>query len=216
LPPIKEGEKPFSLPVGWKWVRFEEMTNPKFTISYGVLVPGENEDGGVPFVRISDLSISSPAEKPEKSISEEIDAQYERTRLFGGEILMGVVGSIGKLGIAPESWRGANIARAICRIVPSERVVAQYILWLLQSDFMQKNFLGDTRTLAQPTLNINLIRSALSPLPPFNEQQRIATKLSDLCRIFDALKLELRRSQDKQLQLADAIVSRTVPRLSCV
>jgi hypothetical protein len=60
---------------------------------------------------------------------------YRAPRLQGGEILMGVVGSIGKLGIAPESWRGANIARAICRIMPSERLSRRYILWLLQSHF---------------------------------------------------------------------------------
>jgi type I restriction enzyme, S subunit len=208
LPKIREDEKPFALPEGWEWCRFEDTTNPKFTISYGVLVPGENEEGGIPLVRISDLSTTAPPEKPEKSINEKIDSQYERTRLQGGEILMGVVGSIGKLGIVPESWRGANIARAICRIMPSKRLSSGYILWLLQSEFMQANFRGDTRTLAQPTLNINLIRSAITPLPPLQEQERIVARLIELMSLCEELKARLAKARQGQVQFADAVVSR--------
>jgi type I restriction enzyme S subunit len=105
LPKISSDEKPFDLPDGWEWVRFNDLINPAYPISYGVLVPGADEKDGVPFVRIADLDIKNPKEQPEKSISKDIDCQYERTRLEGGEILMGVVGSIGKLGIAPISWK---------------------------------------------------------------------------------------------------------------
>jgi type I restriction enzyme S subunit len=210
LQPITQTETPFAIPRNWQWVHFEDVTNPAYAISYGVLVPGENEEGGIPFVRIADLSISLPSERPEKSISPEIDAQYERTRLIGGEILMGVVGSIGKLGIAPESWRGANIARAVCRIVPSDMISKEYIIWLLQSDFMQSNFRGNTRTLAQPTLNINLIRSSLTPLPPVGEQRRIAEKVAQLYGICEALKARLAERQRQQIQFADAVVSKAV------
>ncbi|MCA3167699.1 MAG: restriction endonuclease subunit S [Burkholderiales bacterium] len=210
LQPITQTETPFAIPRNWQWVHFEDLTNPAYAISYGVLVPGENEEGGIPFVRIADLSISLPSERPEKSISPEIDAQYERTRLIGGEILMGVVGSIGKLGIAPESWRGANIARAVCRIVPSDIMSKEYIIWLLQSDFMQSNFRGNTRTLAQPTLNINLIRSSLTPLPPVGEQRRIAEKVAQLYGICEALKARLAERQRQQIQFADAVVSKAV------
>lgn len=210
LPPVDEHEEQFDLPAGWEWVRFEDCVDPEFTISYGVLVPGEHQDDGVPFVRIADLSIIHPPELPEKSISSEIDAQYARTRLNGGEILMGVVGSIGKLGVAPESWRGANIARAICRIVPSQFFDKAYLLWLLQSDFMQSNFRDDIRVLAQPTLNIKLIRLATTPVPPLLEQKLIVKKLDELMTLCDALKSNLSRSNDQRFQIADVVVSKAV------
>ena len=87
-----ESENPFDLAYGWEWVRFNDIVDPAYSFSYGVLVPGSDEKEGIPFVRIADLDIKNPPFKPEKSISREIDAQYERTRLEGGEILMGVVG----------------------------------------------------------------------------------------------------------------------------
>jgi type I restriction enzyme, S subunit len=206
LPLITDDDKPFILPVGWEWVRFDELNTPNKPISYGVLVPGPDVKTGVPFVRLGDLSIASPSARPEKTISPEVDAQYARTRLEGGEILMGVVGSIGKLGVAPESWKGANIARAICRIVPSRFVDKRFILLLLQSEFMQIGFSGDTRTLAQPTLNVGLIRCALTPLPPLDEQRRIAARVDELRRLCADLRARLAARQIFHARFAESVV----------
>ncbi|MGY3915955.1 restriction endonuclease subunit S [Aeromonas australiensis] len=196
LPEIAEEDKPFELPEGWEWARFDEIINQEYPISYGVLVPGESEEGGVPFVRISDIAIDNPPSLPEKNISKSVDANYARTRLNGGEILMAVVGSIGKLGVVPDSWRGANIARALCRIVPVREVSKNYILHLLKSEFMQNNFKGDTRTLAQPTLNVGLIKNSVTPIPPFKAQQRIEAKVDQLMALCDQLE------QQSEAQLA--------------
>ncbi len=207
-PPVSQEEVPFKLPEGWIWERFDHLIQPEKPIAYGVLVPGNDEPDGVPFVRIADLSITDPAHLPEKAISRDVDAQFLRTRLEGGEILMGVVGSVGKLGIAPASWAGANIARAICRIVPAEQMNRAYLIWLLQSKYMQGKFKGDTRTLAQPTLNIKLIRLAPTPVPPAAEQERILAKVDDLMAICDSLKARVAVAGEIQMRLADAIVER--------
>ena len=193
LKPVDESEYAFPLPDGWAWVRFDELVRADKPIAYGVLVPGPDISGGVPFVRLADLSLGRPAERPEKAISAAVDAQFGRTRLEGGEILLGVVGSIGKLGVAPDSWQGANIARAICRVVPSSLVDRHYVLTLLQSQFMKTRFVGDTRTLAQPTLNVGLIRDCPAPLPPVAEQQRIVLQHPRRCRQRRHRKLLLRR-----------------------
>jgi type I restriction enzyme S subunit len=194
------------LPVTWTWTKFDDLIDPEYSIAYGVLVPGPDVTNGVPFVRIADLDLVSPPQKPEKSISPEVDRQFERTRIRGGEILMGVVGSIGKLGIAPESWAGANIARAICRIVPSEHISKGYIVWLLQSELMRKQFLGDTRTLAQPTLNIGLIRNATTPLPPLAEQHRIVVKVDQLMDLCDRLESKQADAESAHAQLVQGLL----------
>ena len=106
------------LPRSWSLEKLGNLVDPENTISYGVLVPGDDVPDGVPFVRAQDLALSSHPERPNKTISREIEKAYARTRLRGGEILVCVVGSIGKLGIVPQSWAGANIARAVARILP--------------------------------------------------------------------------------------------------
>ncbi|AAN70314.1 MULTISPECIES: restriction endonuclease subunit S [Pseudomonas] len=203
---VAQGLDSAELPTTWIWTSFDDLINPEYPIAYGVLVPGPDVADGVPFVRIADLDLVAPPHKPEKSISPEVDRQYERTRIRGGEILMGVVGSIGKLGIAPESWAGANIARAICRVVPSVHVSKDYIIWLLQSDLMRKQFLGDTRTLAQPTLNVGLIRSAAAPLPPLAEQHRIVAKVEELMALCDRLEAQQADAESAHVQLVQAML----------
>jgi len=196
--------------IGWYTGPFNDLIDPLFPIAYGVLVPGPETAGGIPFVRIADLSISSASAQPEKTISPDVDAKFSRTRLRGGEILMGVVGSIGKLGVAPDSWAGANIARAICRIVPNAKVCKAYMLWLLQSDVMQKQFIGDTRTLAQPTLNVGMIRSAVASIPPLAEQYRIVAKIDEFMALCDRVKVKLARVQALNGRLAGTLVERAV------
>lgn len=210
LPLINDDEKAFDLPESWEWTRFDNIVDQRFPISYGVLVPGPHIDNGIPLVRIGDIDITNPPYLPEKKISSLIDEKYERTRLEGGEILMAVVGSIGKLGIVPKSWKGANIARALCRIKPLLNVNKEYVLLLLQSKFMQESFAGDTRTVAQPTLNVGLIRNAMTPIPPEEEQTRIVIKTNELLDLCDQLSFSLNAISLSKAQLAEAIVEQAL------
>jgi len=207
LPKVSDDDVAFEIPSCWAWCRFDDIIDQKYPIAYGVLVPGPHVDGGVPLVRVADLDLVSPNKAPEKSISIEVDSKFSRTRVMGGEIFMAVVGSIGKLGVAPDTWAGANIARALCRILPNSNVSKNYILLLLQTDFMQNGFKDDTRVLAQPTLNIGLIRSAVTPIPPLAEQHRIVAKVDKLMTICDQVKANIASAQTTQLNLADSLVN---------
>ena len=71
---------------------------------------------------------------------------------------------------------------------------------------MQKNFSGDTRTLAQPTLNVGLIRSAPTPLPPLAEQTRIVARVTQLRDLCTTLRQRLTARQTTQRHLAEALV----------
>jgi len=162
------------------------------TISYGVLVPGPEVDDGVPFIRVQDLSVNNPPARPSKRIDREVEKAYRRTRLHGGEILLAVVGAtIGKVGVAPDSWKGANIARAVCRIVPGPRIDRDFLVYAFQSQDVQERFRTATRTLAQPTLNIGQLAQTQIPVPPLPEQRRIVAHLEALQTEVD----ELRRLQ---------------------
>ena len=178
-------------PASWALERLGNLVDPENTISYGVLVPGEDVPDGVPFVRAQDLSLSSHPERPNKTISPEIEKAYARTRLRGGEILVCVVGSIGKLGIVPQSWAGANIARAVARILPIHEISREYLLVVLRGEPIQRYFNKTTRTLAQPTLNVGLIEQTPIPLPPLAEQHRIVAKVDALMTLCDPLEASL-------------------------
>lgn len=165
-----------------------ELVMPGTSISYGVLVPGPDTENGIPFARVQDLSIKSASPTPNKRISGNISAQYKRTILQGGEVLIGVVGSIGKIGIAPQSWAGANIARAVCRVIPRPDVDARFLAESLSDRRCQDYFREQTRTLAQPTLNVGQLENTPIKLPSLDEQRRIVAELDALQTKVDAAK----------------------------
>lgn len=193
-----------SFPESWRIEAIGNLVDPTATISYGVLVPGPDVKDGIPFVRAQDLALSGHPARPNKTIAPEIEAPYARTRLRGGEILLCVVGSIGKLGVAPQSWAGANIARAVARIAPVESICSDYILLAMRSDLIQAYCAEATRTLAQPTLNVSLIEVLPIPLPPLAEQHRIVAKVDTLMRLLDDLEAALSASATTRARLLDA------------
>lgn len=206
IPAINEGEVPFGVPEGWAWARLGSLADPLRSLSYGVLVPGPDVDSGVPFVRIQDVSGRAPPPHPRKSIHPTIEARYARTRLQGGEILIGVVGSIGTIGVAPAQWAGANIARALCRFAPAADLDRDYLALVLRCPMVQQYFTIATRTLAQPTLNVGQIEVTNVPLPPLAEQRRIVAKVDGLMALCDALEARLTRARESSARLAASVV----------
>jgi type I restriction enzyme S subunit len=195
------------LPVGWASFRLADLVAQDRPISYGVLVPGDDVPNGVPFVRAQDLALDGHPSKPGKSISPDVERACSRTRLLGGEILICVVGSIGKLGIAPAEWAGANIARAVARIAPISDSMKGYLLLVLRSSLAQSFFLEATRTLAQPTLNIGLLEEIPIPLPPLAEQHRIVAMVDELMALCDQLEQQLNQGDQQRRRLLEAVLA---------
>lgn len=195
---------PAGLPTNWLFERLGNLVDPENTISYGVLVPGDDVPDGIPFVRAQDLTLANHPERPNKTIAPEIEKPYARTRLCGGEILLCVVGSIGKLGVVPQTWAGANIARAVARIKPIPEICRDYLIVALRCKPVQEFFVDSTRTLAQPTLNVGLIEQTLIPLPPLAEQHRIVAKVDELMAVCDELERQITTAATTRRQFLEA------------
>jgi len=112
-------------------------------------------------MRRQDLALTGHPDRPNKTIDPEIERAYAQTRLRGGEILVCVVGSIGKLGIVPQSWAGANIARAVARIMPIPEILREYLTLLGQGWPMSTSSLGMRETINAMFRNGNSMWSTL-------------------------------------------------------
>jgi type I restriction enzyme S subunit len=209
LPPASGDDVPFEVPAGWAWTRLDELVDPERPVSYGVLVPGPDVQGGVPLVRVADLHPASPPERPEKAISEAVAAEYQRVVLRGDEVLIGVVGSIGKVGVAHPNWRGAVVARAVARFGVVADISRTFVVTMLLASSAQNFFQQAARTMAQPTLNVGLLRRLPVPTPPLAEQHRIVAKVDELMGLLDRLEQRL----CTQLDLHDAFAAAVVHHL---
>lgn len=167
----------------WPRTQLSELVSPDDRINYGVVQPGSHDPEGVPIIRVADLTKPYIDFESVKRISPEIDAEYGRSRLKGGEILIGCVGSIGTTVIAPAEFEGANVARAVAR-VPLDRTLCEpkFVAEQLRSQKVQNYFTREVRLVAQPTLNIKQIRETEIILPPMRDQEVFAKRTAEVDR----------------------------------
>lgn len=103
-------------------IELEALTDGT-AITYGVVKPGEECKDGVQFVRGGDIASGQVLLQQLRTITPEVSAQYTRTLLRGGELLISLVGNPGEVAIAPACLKGANIAIDSARITLEFRVI---------------------------------------------------------------------------------------------
>ena len=207
LPPVSRDEVPFEVPKGWAWTRLDTLVEPERPVSYGVLVPGPHEPEGVPLVRVAELHPSAPPAWPAKSIGDAVASRYQRVVLRGDEVLVGVVGSIGKVGVAHPNWEGAVVARAVARFGLVADCERPYLVSYLLAPSAQAFFREAARTMAQPTLNVGLLRQLQVPVPPLPEQKRIVARVDELMGLLDRLEAARNAREATRTALRDAALA---------
>jgi type I restriction enzyme S subunit len=159
---------------GWEIVTLKKLVRSKDTINYGVVQPGDDFPGGIPIVRVGDFDDIPENTKGLKRIDPQIEADYKRSRLKGDEILIACVGSIGKVTLVDTRLMGFNIVRATARVPVGDFINRLFLATYLKTQFVQDYFTKETRTVSQPTLNIEHIEETPVPLPPISLQERFA------------------------------------------
>jgi restriction endonuclease S subunit len=124
-------------------------------------------------------------------ISPELDSEYKKTKLKGGEVLLSIQGTVGRAAIVPSSLAGANVSRTLAVIPPINGELAKWICMMLQTpqvqDAMRLVVGGSTRD----SLNLRDLRPLRLPVAPLNEQLRIVAKLEKLLSRVEAAQARL-------------------------
>lgn len=200
-------ELPFDLPSGWAVSRLGSILDPKRGISYGVIKLGvEPQQGGVPILRCSNVRFRRIDLKGIRKVSENLSAEYGRTILEGGEVLINVRGTLGGCAVVPSSLKGFNVAREVAVIPVHSEIDAMFLLNIIASPYFQDRVKENLRGIAYAGLNLGLLRNFLIPLPPFAEQRRIVTKVEQLMALVDELEAQLAFSRNVSKKLLEAII----------
>ena len=163
------------VPKGWEYSTLESLCEPSAPITYGVLKPGDYFADGVPLLQIKDLLSDLSEPQYLHRISPELDEQYRRSRIKTNDILISLVGTVGRIGIVPEQLNNANIHRNLGRIRTES---FEFLVHYLHSDIAKNRFGISSSGSSQSALNLTVLRSLKVPVPPFPEQQKIAKILS--------------------------------------
>jgi type I restriction enzyme S subunit len=159
--------------------RLGELTDPERSITYGVVKPGPEQEDGVLFVRGGDVLGGRIAIDVLRTITPSVSAEYKRTLLRGGELLVSLVGNPGEVAIAPESLAGANIARQVGLVALRSDVNARYVMYYLMSPMGRADLFTQTGGAVQQVINLADLKRVVVPLPSQLVQNRIADILSN-------------------------------------
>lgn len=162
----------------WTEITLGELTEHTRPICYGVLKPGPHVDGGVPLVKITDMDRRLLGPQGMQRISSELDNEFRRSRLKGGEVLLSIQGTVGRVAIADSTLSGANISRTIAVIEPDHRLLNLYLVFVLEKIATEGGF--DSAGSTRESLNISTIRNMKISCPPVIEQRRIVEIIDTL------------------------------------
>jgi type I restriction enzyme S subunit len=155
---------------------------------YGVLVP-QFADDGVPFVRVNDLLTVGRGGVPQMSIEPDQSREYSRTAVAAGDVLVSVVGSIDKVAVVPPALAGANVARAVCRLVPRSGVPSDLLALLLRSsDYLRQARLATGSDTAQPTLNMGDLANFVVHFPSATDSESFSRELRQVLQPHDNVR----------------------------
>lgn len=118
---------------------------------------------GAGFLKLDDL----------ERVTASFHEKQKKSQLTAGDIVVVRIGKSGQAAIIPENLGPANCSGLVVLKRPS-KVQAKYLIHYLNSPDGRRQSLAETKGATRQTLNTKSIAEAKIPLPPTNEQLRIA------------------------------------------
>lgn len=207
LTEIETDEVPFKLPYGWIWTK---LGNLSADIHYGYTASANEQLSDVRLLRITDIQNDSVNWETVPGC--EIDEKkVEDYLLEDGDILIARTGgTIGKSYLVTGANLRSVFASYLIRVRRIEHMYPNYVKTFLGSQLYWEQLLDSSMGTGQPNVNGNALKNLLIPLPPFNEQLRIVSKVNELFALCDRLKERIVEAQKVVNQMADSILENVV------
>ncbi|EMA3496560.1 restriction endonuclease subunit S [Salmonella enterica subsp. enterica serovar Abeokuta] len=203
LPEISEEEKPFELPVGWEWVRLEDVTD---NIHYGYTASADVTKK-VKLLRITDI-------QDDKVIWRNVpgceikDSDIEQYQLQPNDIVIARTGgTVGKSYLVDDLQYIAVFASYLIRLKYIKFTNANYTKIFLGSQLYWLQLYNGVTGTGQPNVNGNTLKKMFFPLPPSNEQNKICSRVQTLLNLCDQLEQHSLTSLDAHQQLVETLLT---------
>lgn len=198
------------VPAHWVVQPLMSLTAPGRAIMYGIVLPGENVEVGIPIVKGGDVKPGRLELDRLCRTTKEIEAPFARARLRPKDIVYSIRGTIGDAELVPDELHNANITQDVARISPRDRVDSGWLLYVMKSNpvFFQL----EQRSLGAAVRGINIcdLKRARVPVPPESEQVKIAEFLEMNVARLNELIAEATSGIDLLKERRSALISAAV------
>ncbi|NOH01165.1 MAG: hypothetical protein HND47_03910 [Chloroflexi bacterium] len=187
------------IPTNWRWVKLEDLAKLQ---SGGTPLRGNAQyyGGTIPWAKIQDLTNSGKWISSTEEYITEIAIQDSSAQIFPEKtVLFAMYGSIGTCSIA-EKPIATN--QAILGCVCGDQLLPEYLYFWFS--YNKEKFLKMGRGGTQANLNAGIVKSFEIPLPPLEEQKRIAARLDEQMRHIEQARLAAEESLSAARELPSA------------
>jgi type I restriction enzyme S subunit len=201
---ILEEEQPYPVPENWVWVRLYSISD---LIVDGSHNPPPKQKHGIPMLSARNVLNGKLNLDTKRYISKnDFEKEYKRVPVQTNDILLTIVGTIGRTAIIPELTEPISFQRSVALI--RSKLKPEFIYYYLQSPSYQKYLVQNAKGTAQKGVYLRKIKNSVISLPPLNEQKRIVQKVESLLNRLDQER-ELTDHLEKQLDtLKQSILDR--------
>ena len=110
--------------------------------------------------------------------NEDFEKENKRTDVNPGDILMTIVGTLGRVLIVNENYPKFTLQRSVGVLKPNQEVLSpDYLALALKSETFQRKLTQGAKGVAQKGIYLKDIRKLKIPLPPLDQQKKIAAIL---------------------------------------
>lgn len=183
LPEIAENEIPFDIPESWKWVRLSDIID----VRDGTHDSPKYVPMGIPLVTSKNLSNGTIDYGNVKYITQEdADKINARSMVDDDDILFAMIGSIGNPVLVKKDSEFCIKNMALFKKFADTDISMQYMYWFFF--YAQYKLKKEASGGVQSFISLSRFREYLVPLPPYEEQIRIANKIEQILPLCKRLK----------------------------
>lgn len=139
----------------------------------------------------------------------DFEIEHARTEVAAGDVLLTIVGTIGRTAVVPEGQKPFALQRSVAVLKP-ENVNSRYLAYALNDPTFQQWLLDNAKGTAQKGVYLKVLGSAVIPMAPAHEQTRIVEKLEELISDLDAGVAELKAARKKLGQYRQSLLKAAV------
>lgn len=165
----------------WRPTPLADLCEPTRVITYGVIKLGDETPNGVPCLRTSNVRWLRIDAEGIKRIAPLLSAEFGRTVLKGGEVLVNVRGTLGGVSAVPLEMAGWNVSREVAVVpVDPSRINPSFLAYAIGAGISQK-WLGSVRKgAAYIGVNIEDLRLLTIKAPSLEGQASIVSRLDSI------------------------------------
>jgi len=209
---MKDSGSPWlgEVPTHWKVTQLKYVVRTGTAVTYGIVQAGPHFEGGVPYIKTSDMAGKSLPLDGYALTSPEIDAAYARSRVASGDVVVAIRATIGKCLPVPPELAGANLTQGTAKVSPGEEMVAAFLLAFLRSDSAQVFFDAMAKGATFKEITLDALRRTPMLAPPKSEQREIADFVDRMTSQFDRLESDARTAIDLFKERRSALIAAAV------